>query len=305
MSPHRFSRPLICLGAAALALLAARPARAIGTPPGTVISNQARADYTDTNGTALAALSNTVTTTVSAKGGVLVNPDHSATATHQDTVTYAHTVTNNGNTADTIDMTAVSSNGWTVALYRDVNTNGLYDAGTDTLLADTDGDSAVDTGALAPDTTLDILVRITVPAGAGVPPASLDGTVDTLTVTGTSSVDTLVTESAVDTTTVSAPNLSLAKSVSPAGNQPPGTTLTYTIIVSNVGTRLASTVVLTDNIPANTTYVPGSIVQDGGGKSDAADGDNADFNGTRVRVNVGSLAAGGGATTITFRVVIN
>jgi len=51
---------------AVLTLLAAVPgAFAVGTPAGTVISNQATVRYTDSNGNPLTALSNIVTTTVS------------------------------------------------------------------------------------------------------------------------------------------------------------------------------------------------------------------------------------------------
>ena len=46
--------------------------------------------------------------------------------------------------------------------------------------------------------------------------------------------------------------------MAPGGNQPPGATLTYTVLVTNNGTGSASAVVVNDPIPANTTYVGGS-----------------------------------------------
>lgn len=287
------------LGLAAAVL--AVPAHAVGTPAGTDITNQATVDYQDANGNALQALSNIVTTTVSQVAAVDVSPDNTSDADPGDVVYYAHVVTNNGNGDDTFDMTAVSSNGWTVQIYHDVNGNGLYDAGTDVLLTDTDTDGVPDTGALAHDTTYDLLVAVTVPTGAA------DGTVDTTTVTGTSSFDTNVSDTATDTTTIQAPALSVVKSVSPLGDQPPLTVLTYTVVITNNGTGQAGSIVLTDPIPANTTYQAGTITLNGTGKTDAAGDDEADYNVTNpgeVTVNVGSLAASASAT-ITFQVQID
>ena len=135
------------LGLAALVL--AVPAHAVGTPAGTDITNQATVDYEDVNGNPLQALSNVVTTTVSQVAAVDVSPDNATSADPGDVVYYAHVVTNNGNGDDTIDMTAVSSNGWTVQVYHDVNGNGLYDAGTDLLLTDTDADGVPEEGTVS------------------------------------------------------------------------------------------------------------------------------------------------------------
>lgn len=295
--------PRTWLGAAvtAVVLLASSQAFALGTPAGTPITNQATVDYEDANGNPLQTLSNIVTTTVSQVGAVDVSPNNATSASPGDTVPYLHTVTNNGNGGDTIDLTASSSQGWTVTLYVD-DGDGVFEPGTDDLPAtDSDADTTPDTGALAADGTLDIWAAVDVPAGAA------NGTVDTTTVTGTSSFDTNVSGSATDTTTITAPTLSVVKSVSPAGNQPPGTTLTYSIVVTNNGAATANLVVLTDPIPANTTYVGGSITQDTVAKTDAGGDDNADHNVTNpntVTVDIGSLAASA-STTITFQVTIN
>jgi uncharacterized repeat protein (TIGR01451 family) len=284
------------------ACLAATHAWAVGTPAGTVISSQATATYEDASGNPLTALSNTVTTTVSQVGAVSVAPDNSTGAANpSDVIYYGHIVTNAGNGTDTIDLTASSSLGWAVALFRDVNNNGTYEGGTDVALTDTDSDGTLDSGALTYDATMRILVRVTVPANAA------DGASDVVTVTGTSSFNTSATDTATDTTTVAAPVLSVAKSVSPTGTQPPGTQLTYMMIVSNGGSGSATNVVLTDPVPTNTTYVASSIQRDSAGRTDAADGDDADFDVTnpgRVTVNIGSLAAGA-STTIEFSVTID
>jgi uncharacterized repeat protein (TIGR01451 family) len=219
-------------------------------------------------------------------------------------VYYAHRVTNTSNNPDTINLTAVSSQGWALQFYADAGVIGVFDAG-DVLLGDSDGDGNPDPGVLGVDAFFDILVEITVPG------ATVDGTVDTTTVTGTSLFDNLVTESAIDTTTIAAPSLAVVKSVIPAGNQPPATTLTYTVLMTNNGTGAASAVVVNDPIPANTTYVTGSAAgagttieysHDGGLTYDALETVPV----TDIRWTLAAaLAAGGGSSTVSFQVVIN
>ncbi len=287
------SRTLHAVAALALVAGATGLAFAAGTPAGTVISNQATVTFTDVNGNPLTQLSNVVTTTVSQVAAVTVAPDGASNADPGDVVVYAHTVTNNGNGDDTFDLSAASSQGWTVAIYADAGTIGVYEPGIDLPISDT--------GTLTADATIAILVTVTVPAG------TTNGTVDTTTVTATSQFNAGVSDSATDTTTIDAPALSVLKSVSPTGDQPPGTVLTYTIVITNGGSGAANSVVMRDPIPANTAYVASSIVQDGTPKGDGTgDGDNADYNGTNpgeVTVNIGTLAAGA-STTVSFQVQI-
>jgi uncharacterized repeat protein (TIGR01451 family) len=83
--------------------------------------------------------------------------------------------------------------------------------------------------------------------------------------------------------------------------------LTYTVTVTNNGTGAAQLVVLTDPVPANTTYQPGTITQDGASRTDGADADNADYdvtNAGEITVDIGTLASGA-STTITFQVMID
>ncbi len=105
----------------------------------------------------------------------------------------------------------------------------------------------------------------------------------------------------------STPRLDAVTRVSPEGRALPGTTLTYTVVVTNVGFGEARGVVMTGRVPAHTTFVPGSITFDGSGRTDEADGDNADFDGTgagAIAVRVGTMAPGA-AVTVAFRVTID
>jgi uncharacterized repeat protein (TIGR01451 family) len=301
MTLHRRQSALALATLALLGLAVSSPALAAGTVAGTTISNQATVNYADANGNALpAVLSNIVTTTVSQVASVTVDPDRSSSATPGDVLYYAHDVTNGGNGTDTIDLTAVSSNGWATALFVDADNSGTFTAG-DTLLTDTDGDAVVDAGAMVHDGVAHILARVTVPGGTA------SGTSDTLTITGTSSFNTGVSDTAVDTTTVNAPTLSVVKSVLPAGPQPPATVLTYTMVVTNNGAGNATAVVLTDPIPAFTQYVAGSITLNAAGLTDAGFDDAGDVNVTTagaITVTVGTLGPGASAT-VTFQVTID
>jgi uncharacterized repeat protein (TIGR01451 family) len=294
----------LTLGAAvlALALIASPSSLADGTPAGTVISNTATVDFEDVNGNPLQEVSNTVTTTVSTVGAVSINPNTATSnADPGDLVCYLHTVTNDGNDDDTIDVATASSQGWTVTVYEDTDGSGDYTAGVDVALADTNASGTPDTDVLGADGSMDILVCVAVPAGTA------NGTSDQTDITIDSDNDPTQTDAAADTTTVDAPSLAVVKSVLPAGDQPPGTVLTYTVQVTNNGAGAAQNMVLTDPIPANTTYQAGTITQDAAARTDASDGDNADHNVTNpgeITVNIGTLASGA-STTITFQVQID
>ena len=99
----------------------------------------------------------------------------------------------------------------------------------------------------------------------------------------------------------------------------PGDVLEYTITILNTGNDGATQLVLTDPIPANTTYVPGSLVvasgANAGAKTDAAGDDQANTatGPSRVvfRLGAGATATAGGtlamnqSTSIRFRVTVN
>lgn len=80
--------------------------------------------------------------------------------------------------------------------------------------------------------------------------------------------------------------------------------MTYQIVATLSGLGTATNLVITDPLPANTTYMPGSIVVNGIAKTDAADADNAQFVTNTISVSPGNVAAPA-SVFITFRATIN
>jgi len=269
---------------------------------GTNITNSATASYglLDNGLRPYTESTNGSTVTVAALPGVVLTPDRTGTGDPGDQMVYAFTVENTGNAPDTFDLTYTSSAGWTWVIWKDVDGNGI---------PGTDGDITVtDSGVINASETHNFLAVATIPAGAS------DGSVDTIVVTGTSRIDTGVSDAATFVTTVTAPVLTITKTVSPAGNQPPGTELTYQATVTNIGTGVATSVIISDMMPQYTTYVAGSIRTGAtagslAARTDASDGDGGRYDaGTEVVTAGGSgvLSLGDGGTwVLEFKVTID
>jgi len=88
----------------------------------------------------------------------------------------------------------------------------------------------------------------------------------------------------------------------------PGSTITYTLVVTTSGTGTVANLVITDPLPPFTSYDAGSLTLDGSALSDAADLDAGDVGGTtpnQVTVALGNVAGGSLPHTITFEVTID
>lgn len=278
---------------------------AIGTAAGTVISNQAYVDYEDANGNSQARVfSNTVTTTVSQVAAVNLTPDTDTNATDNSVTTYfPFDLINNGNGTDAFDLAYVvqGASDWTptaARFYLDAGVIGVYEPGTDTEIT-----APYEVTGVAADATVNLILALDVPDNATAP----DGDSSIVDVTATSQFNGAVSDTSTFTATISASVITALKSRSPANPQP-GDTVTYTIVITNAGGTNATSVVLTDAIPGNSTYLASSITLGGVGKTDASDADEADFNVTNpgeVTVNAGTIASGGGTKTITFQITVN
>ena len=99
-------------------------------------------------------------------------------------------------------------------------------------------------------------------------------------------------------------NITKTASVVGGGDAAPGKTLAYTITVKVDGNGTASNLVISDPLPAELTYVPGSITVNAAARTDAADTDDTQFSGNSVTVNFGNTVAPA-THAITFNATVN
>ena len=325
----------------ALCFLASQSAYALGTPSGTSITNTATATYNDggtpvtrTASAPAVVVDNKVNLTVTKNADVTVLPG----ATDQALV---FEIKNEGNTTQRYALTPTNSAGIAmenVRIYLDNGTNpGVWDAGDDLYVdASTFGDVLADgtlqvlivadtpVGALSGETADYQLIATTVDAGT---------TTVTLPALGanTAGVDVVFTDiagsaagdgnrdgkhSAQGIYSVNLLALVLSKSVEVVWDPNnlfinpkaiPGARLTYTITTTVTGVGTAAAVVITDPIPANSTYVANSLKLNSAPLSDEPDGDVGSLGGSPVTVTVGlgDLTSASAVQTVTFDVTIN
>jgi uncharacterized repeat protein (TIGR01451 family) len=271
-----------------------------------------------------------------------VSGNATQTTPGQNNVVATFRVTNTGNSTQGYQLSAVNeATGATLfsqsdnqdvnnlRWFVDSNGNGTYDAGSDaatninTLATDADGESVV-VFVLA-----DIPVAATNGQYANVrlqAIAAVPGTNGATLATQTAGADNPAavdvvfadagrdaTESAADQYEIRSAALTVTKNAAVISDPfngtgadrkaIPGAVIQYTIVVTNNSTTTAANAVtVSDNIPANTTFVPGSITLNAGSLPDTnfIAGPPA-----RVVVTAGAVAASGGAATVTFRVTIN
>src|SRR5262245_10560540 len=320
-------------------------AYANGTASGTTISNQATVDYS-VGGVSQAQITSAAASfVVDTKIDFNVaEVSLNATQTHpgQTNVVAAFTVTNTGNATQGFVLTVVNETGTTkfgqvdnldvtnLRTFVDSNNDGAYQAGTDTA-TNINSLVASNSPTLVPVTVFVLAdipagatnnqyanVRLTAratPVGSTTPIAQTAGA-------DTAGVDVVWadnardnSESDVDQYAVSVA-LTLTKTATlisdpfNATTNPkaiPGAVMEYTIVVTNSSTvQDATGVSVADNIPANTTFQPGSIQLNGGGLPDSnfLAGPPA-----RVTVNAGTVVKNNGTVngtaTVKFRVTIN
>ena len=320
-----------------LALLAALtlPTQAyaqVAAPPltraGTTISNTATATF-DNGGGPQTIDSNRVDLLVDELLDVTVgsnNPTDVPTTPGATQQVLSFRVTNAGNGAENVVLSTIANAGGdnydpvVTQIYIDADGNNAFDAATDTLYTPGTGDPL-----LQPESAITVFVVATTPAGVvdgnrgvvSLVAAAKTGTGDpgdSFAGQGEVGGDAVVGSTGADGSddgafVVSAATVTLVKSATitnPLGTADPipGATITYNIVATVAGSGSVSGLAITDNIPTDTVYVPGSITLGGSPLSDAADADAGDFNGTRINVALGTVA-GGQTRTVTFQTMID
>ena len=261
------------------------------TPAGTPITSITVLTFVGQNGLTYTA-ADTLTLLVGQAGGADVIPPRSVVTDPSTTVTFAHTITNIGNATDGLTVSATSRAGWVTRVYRDADNSGTLTAG-DQLLS---SPITLAMGATAP-----ILVQEDVPA------AALRGSTDSVDVRVASTFDPTATDLVVDATAIRAAGIrvDLGKSVNQATTTV-GDVVTYTVTYSAVGAGTATSLVITDVIPAGTTYVPGTMRVKGTSVTDALDVDAGTFDGPNNNVvfRLGDVPAGQNGN-VTFQARVN
>ena len=308
------------------------PAWSAGTAAGTVISNTATVDFL-LGGTPVTQTSNIASITVVERVDVVVTLQSGQVivAPGETDRSLLFTVTNTGNGDET--FTLAMDNLLTgddfdpqpavPGIYFDTDSSSDFSPGD---VAYTPGNNDP---LLAADASVDILLVNDIPGavangnvgrseltatsstGTGAPgtvfPGQGDGGVDAIA-GATSGESAQFGEYVVGDVQVDIIK-SVAISDPFGGNQPtPGATLTYTVTVEVTNTGTATSNVLSDPVPANTTYVAGSITLNGAAITDPIDADAGELDTSAaptVVVRLGDLTQANGLQTITFAVTID
>lgn len=295
----RFARAMGLIGSLAACAAAAGEA----TPAGVIITNVATANYAGAHGETYGTTSNAVSVAVASVSAIAVSPKETAVDPRAEgypagtSITRTFTITNAGNVADAYTIVAATTGGGTIAAIA-----FLTPAGS---VAVTLGSTTSPT--LAPGASISVQLTI---ATAGVAVGAAFPIALTARSTNTAAVNGLVSDSG-RMWAVAQPGASLggpagaATSISKLVNQTrthaaqPGETVTYTVAFRNYGGSPATHVVLTDDMPAGITALANTAAVNG-----ASAGANATVSGSRLTVQLGTLAAGA-TDTITFDGVVS
>jgi uncharacterized repeat protein (TIGR01451 family) len=308
------------------------PAFPAGTPAGTVIDNIAQVNFS-VAGTPLSLDSNLTSLTVQERIDVVVtlqSPQIQVSGNDTDRAILM-TVTNTGNGSEAFQLAINSVLGGddfdpdpaVPGIYFDTDNSGDFSA------SDVAYTAGSNDPVLAADESVDVFLINSIPgsvANGNIGRSQL--TADSLTGTGAAGdafagqgdggSDAVLGASggtANDTGeyVVAEVQINMLKSVSVqdqfGGTEPiPGATLTYAITVEVTSAGTATNSVVSDPIPANTTYVAGSILLNAVTLTDAVDTDEGELDSSgapTIVVRLGDLTLADGIQTINFDVTID
>lgn len=323
-----------CLLVAGVAVLGAPfVSHAAGTAAGTNIQNTAQVSYTVGTSTVTATSNTSSVTVAEIVDAVLTIANPTATvspgATGEELV---FTLTNTGNGSEAFNLTALSAGvvgddfDPTLAapsIYFDTDNSGDFSGG------DLVYNPGVNDPLLAADASVRLIVVNSIPntalngnrgrsqltaaaaSGTGAPGTSfgLVGTGGVEAVAGTTGGDAvLFGEYLVADIQLTAAKSQTIVDLFGGGRPLPRARINYQVVVTPSGTGTAAAAAFNDLVPANTTYVAGSLRLNGAVLSDTADGDAGAFVSApapEVRVTLGDLTGASGPQTIQFAVTIN
>ncbi len=312
--------------AASIALVAGSAAfissaHAAAPAAGTNISNVASATYTDSTGASKTVNSNIVTTTVSPVGSITLVANRTATANANALVSLSHTLTNNGNSSDTITLSVANiANGLGsddydfsgLKVYLDTNNDGTPD-GAPVVIGNATG-----TITLAAGQSVNLIVEGTTSATAALANTgqwtlnASSGRTDVvtggaLTASNTDTV-TIINGAVISLTKSASVSLIDATKATAADRE-----VTYTLVYKNTGNSTATNVLVTDKLDSRLEYVPGTAKLMNVSQTDTVDDtagpgfvDNYKFVGDTLTLKIPSLAPNTtGTLTFKARVVQN
>ncbi len=221
-------------------------AHAAGTPAGTVISSRVKATFIMLPaGTLDSTFSNTVSITVAQVAAVnVLLPSLTRNSGDGLNVDYSLSVLNSGNGTDKFTLTRTSSKGWAIAIFHDINANGILDA------ADSLAGPVASTDSLKADSSYKIIVRIAVPNNE-----ALNGLRDSTIVSAFSQFNGSKSAASILQTNVQAAIIDASSSLSVDDAAPTNVPITFTLSVTNSGLSTAPNVSITDKLDPRFSYV--------------------------------------------------
>lgn len=246
-------------------------ASALAPAAGSSIGNQASATYTDGNNVSRITVSNAVTTVVAQVYSATLVQSQTRTGAPGQPITFAHSITNSGNGADTYTIgtgSFATGSGALAAvplLYADANCDGVADNTT----------VITQVGPVPANSVACFVAQGTLSNAGGATPSTFN-----VNATSVGSPGAPAIASNTDSANVASNGvINISKSVS-TNSGPGGTTVTYTLTYRNTGTVAVSGLVIGDTLQSGVTFAPAL---------------NATVNGTVVAAT--TAAANGNVTT--------
>jgi uncharacterized repeat protein (TIGR01451 family) len=311
------------------------PVLGAGTPANTQVTNTASVAFViGGSGVAQSVNSNPASFRVDERLDVAVVSNNAAPVavlSPDNDRPLSYTVTNLGNGAETFRLvidTALGGDQFDPSdtidartrVYLDTNANGSFEPAIDTPYV-----AGTNDPLLAPDQSVTVFVTHDIPAGRAQNDLGL-ARLTARALTGTGAAGTVFagqgtggTDAVIGATTASADrngsyqvatvSATLAKSqavADPQGGTNPvsGATVTYTLTLAVSGSGTVTAVQIVDAIPANTSYVAGSLRLNGSVLTDGVDADAGRFTGSQIEVTLGALSAPS-TQTVAFQARIN